>query len=78
MRPTFCVRIVPALLSSESRTSLSPNNPITTGTNSRPPSSGVRPRVKRGVPIVGSVPIVPSSRPKAAISSARGSEPLDM
>ncbi len=26
----------------------------------------------------GSLPIVPSSRPKAAISSARGSEPLDM
>ena len=27
---------------------------------------------------IGSLPIVPSSRPNAAISSARGSEPADM
>ena len=34
--------------------------------------------VSRGVMLRGSLPTVPSSSPKAAISRARGSEPLDM
>ena len=59
-------------------TSDRPNKPIASGTRFTPSPSVMMPKVRRGVMLIGSAPTVPSNKPKAAISSARGSEPPDM
>jgi hypothetical protein len=53
-------------------TSDRPNSPIASGTRFTPSPSAMMPKVRRGVMFIGSAPMVPSSRPNAAISSARG------
>ena len=53
-----------------------PNRPITTGTMPKPSSSSIRPKVKRGAPTTGSVPICASNSPRIAAISPRTSERL--
>ena len=60
------------------RISPRPNNPTATGTMPIPsPSSGIS-NEKRKCPVITSMPMVPSNRPKAAISKVRASDVVDM
>ena len=56
------------------RSSATPNMPIAIGTRSIPCESLRKPKVKRLVPDIGSMPMVLSARPAATITNARDSE----
>ena len=52
------------------RISARPNSPMITGTKPIPSMSSIRPKVKRGEPRTGSMPIMARTRPKIPIISA--------
>jgi hypothetical protein len=50
--------------------SATPNSPMTTATRSSPLSRSAWPKVKRGIPAVGSIPTTPSISPNTAMMRA--------
>ena len=61
-----------------SRKSATPNRPIEIAVSSSPSLSSGRPKAKRKLPLLTSVPTTPHSRPKSVIATPLSGEPRDM
>jgi hypothetical protein len=73
LRVTACTLSVRSRLC---RISPTPNRPMATATKSSPSKRATEPNVNRVVPVMGSCPMVASSRPSAAIDRLFSGVPL--